>query len=83
VRSGPYYLLRHPLHMGTNLEIAGMALLAPWWLGLTAIVLCLIYTVYRNHLEDRVLTEQFDSAFSSFYAETWDVVDLFYWKPRR
>jgi protein-S-isoprenylcysteine O-methyltransferase Ste14 len=83
VRSGPYRILRHPLHMGTNAEIAGLALLAPWWLGIPAMTACLIYTVYRNHFEDKVLKENFGSAYNLFYAETWDVVDLIFWKPRR
>jgi protein-S-isoprenylcysteine O-methyltransferase Ste14 len=83
VRSGPYHVLRHPLHMGTNFEIAGMALLAPWWLGGPLLAACLAYTLYRNRLEDKVLKEQFGPAYDRYYNETWDVVDLIYWKPRR
>jgi protein-S-isoprenylcysteine O-methyltransferase Ste14 len=83
VRSGPYRLLRHPLHMGTNLEIIGLATLAPWWLGIPAALSALLLTVYRNHFEDQVLKEHLGSAYAEYYAETWDPIDLIYWKPRR
>jgi protein-S-isoprenylcysteine O-methyltransferase Ste14 len=83
VRSGPYRLLRHPLHLGTNLQIIGLALLAPWWLGAPAVIGALLLTIYRNHFEDKVLKEHLGAAYADYYAETWDPVDLIYWKPRR
>ena len=83
VQSGPYRVLRHPLHIGTVLQIGGLAGFAPVWLGVPVVVASLAVCVYLNRTEDRTHAERFSSSFKSYYLETWDIVDLIFWKRRR
>jgi protein-S-isoprenylcysteine O-methyltransferase Ste14 len=64
VDTGPYCCLRHPLHLGLHLEMAGLALLA-------ADVLA-----RRNLQEERVLEGFFGPAYGDYRRHTWDLVDL-------
>jgi protein-S-isoprenylcysteine O-methyltransferase Ste14 len=75
VTSGP---IRHPLHMGLVLEMAGFfAMHASWPKGLL-LVIAAATLIARNLQEDRALAAHFGGAFTAWRA--WDVVDLL---PRR
>ena len=83
VQRGPYRLLRHPLHLGTVLQITGLAFFSPIWLRLPAIVASLALCLYLNRTEDRAHSRQLGSEFQSYYLKTWDIVDLIFWKTRQ
>jgi len=82
VRSGPYRFLRHPLHWGSDLQIIGLAVLAPVWLALPAIIAALAVTIYRNHLEDKALNQHLGTAYQDYFEVTWDPVDWLFSKAR-
>ena len=82
IHTGPYRVLRHPLHMGTVLQISGLASFAPMWLALPAVLASLALCLYLNRTEDRAHYQQLGSAFESYYLKTWDVVDLIFSKIR-
>ena len=80
IQSGPYRFLRHPLQLGTLLQIGGMACFAPAWLGIPAVVISLVLCLYSNRTEDHLHAERFGAAFKPYYLKTWDIVDLIFWK---
>lgn len=82
ISSGPYALIRHPLHFGTDLQIIGMGFFAPLWLALPAIGISLWLTVRRNRAEDRLLLEHLGAAYRYYYLHTWDVIDLIFWRKQ-
>jgi protein-S-isoprenylcysteine O-methyltransferase Ste14 len=82
IHTGPYRILRHPLHMGTLLQIIGLACFAPIWLALPAMIASLWLCLYLNRTEDRTHSKMLGTAFHSYYLKTWDIIDLFFWKVR-
>jgi len=82
IQSGPYRILRHPLHLGTVLQITGLAFFAPIWLRWPAVIASLVLGLYLNRTEDRTHLEHLGTEFKSYYLKTWDIVDLFHWKNR-
>jgi protein-S-isoprenylcysteine O-methyltransferase Ste14 len=83
VDTGPYRYIRHPLHLGTTAEVAGLAMLSPLWLGLPAVAVSLVLTLYKGRDEDRALLDNLGATYARYYAQTWDVVDLIFWQRRR
>ena len=79
VQTGPYRILRHPLHLGTVLQIIGLAGFAPMWLAFPAVLASLALCLYLNRTEDRT-HRQLGSAFEAYYLKTWDLIDLIFWK---
>jgi protein-S-isoprenylcysteine O-methyltransferase Ste14 len=82
VNTGPYHVLRHPLHLGTVLQITGLAFLAPIWLALPAVFASLWLCLYLNRTEDRTHAQLLSASFQSYYLKTWDLVDLIFWKNK-
>ena len=82
IRTGPYRVLRHPLHLGTLLQIAGLASFAPVWLALPVVLAALALCLYLNRTEDRAHAQQLGPAFKVYYLQTWDMIDLIIWKLR-
>ena len=82
IQSGPYRVLRHPLHLGTVLEITGLAFFAPLWLALPAGIASLILCLSLNRTEDRTHADQLGDEFKVYYLKTWDLVDLIFWKVK-
>ena len=80
IRTGPYRILRHPLHLGTVLQITGLAGFASIWLALPTVVASLLVCLYLNHTEDRAHSQKLGSAFATYYSQTWDIIDLIIWK---
>ena len=80
IRTGPYRLLRHPLHLGTLLQISGLAFFSPIWLALPAVLASLWLCLYLNHTEDVIHSRLLGSSLNSYYSQTWDIVDLIFWK---
>ena len=82
VHTGPYRVLRHPLHIGTVLQITGLSFFAPVWLAFPAVLASLSLSLYLNYIEDRTHAKKLGAAFKSYYSETWDIVDLIFWKSK-
>ena len=82
VQSGPFRVLRHPLHLGTTLKITGLAAFLPLWLALPTVVASVAVGVSLGYLEDRVHLDKFGSDFRAYYLRTWDIVDLIFWKKK-
>src|SRR5580765_5591824 len=78
VRSGPYRWLRHPLHLGLVLEMAGLALVAPSVLALSLLAVAIGVLVVRNFAEERVLLAGLGERYGAYRASTWDPID---WLP--
>lgn len=82
IQTGPYHILRHPLHLGTLMQIIGLSAFSPVWLALPAALASLTLCLYLNYTEDRFHARQLDSAFRPYYLQTWDIVDLIFWKSK-
>jgi protein-S-isoprenylcysteine O-methyltransferase Ste14 len=78
VVSGPYRWLRHPLHLGLHVEMAGLAWLAGSPLGWAVFCLSLVVLVRRNLEEERILERHFGCAYRAYRRRAWDVID---WLP--
>jgi len=76
VTSGPFRLMRHPLHFGNLLQISGLVCFGPWWLALLVILIAYTVVCYLNRLEDRLLLERLGSDYQVYYRRRWDVIDL-------
>jgi protein-S-isoprenylcysteine O-methyltransferase Ste14 len=73
---GPYRWLRHPLHLGLHLEMAGLAFIAHTSAGWAALGLSLLVLVRRNLEEERALEQFFGAAYRDYRRQAWDVIDL-------
>jgi protein-S-isoprenylcysteine O-methyltransferase len=76
VTSGPYRWLRHPLHLGLNLEMLGLALVVPSAHSLALVGLGILVLFVRNRIEERALVEGLGERYRRYRARAWDVVDL-------
>ncbi len=76
IDTGPYRWLRHPLHFGLQLEMAGFTLLAGAALGWLALGLSLFVCVRRNVQEERALESAFGAAYRDYRHQAWDMIDL-------
>ena len=66
VMRGPYALVRHPIYAGLLLTITGTALVVGEWRGLVAVALTLVAWRWKSLIEERVMTEQFGSAYEVY-----------------
>jgi protein-S-isoprenylcysteine O-methyltransferase Ste14 len=80
VTTGPYRLMRHPLHFGSTAQVLGLAFLAPIWVGLPATIMAMVATLYLGHLEDHALRQNLGKNFEGYYLRTWDMIDLIFRK---
>lgn len=80
VQTGPYRILRHPLHLGTLLQIAGLAFFSPAWLKWPTVFVSLMLCLYLNRVEDKVHLQRLGLQYRSYYLKSWDLVDLIFWK---
>ena len=82
VQTGPFRLLRHPLHVGTLLKISGLAFFLPLWIVIPNVIASLVLALYLNRTEDCLHLEKFGSDFQMYYLRSWDFVDLIFWKKK-
>jgi len=82
IQKGPYSILRHPLHLGTVMQIIGLAFFSPFWLALPLAIASVVLCLQINYKEDRFHASQLPVAFQAYYSQTWDIVDLIFWKSR-
>jgi protein-S-isoprenylcysteine O-methyltransferase len=77
VTAGPYQWLRHPAYTGTIATMIGLGLALGNWASLAAMaILPTIAIVFRMHVEERALTEQFGDAYRDFSKTRSAVVPL-------
>lgn len=76
IDSGPYRWLRHPLHFGLQVEMAGLAVLADHRVAWIALGVSLLALVHRNIEEERALEDFFGAAYRAYRTRAWDVIDL-------
>jgi len=80
VQTGPYRILRHPLHLGLMLEMASMAWLSEWVWSWVAVAISLALLVHREQAEEKHLEATFGDAYRAYRRRTWALIDLC---PRR
>ena len=66
IRSGPYARLRHPIHSGVLLGVAGTALAIGEWRGLVALVVMAINYLVKATQEERILASRFREHFAKY-----------------
>jgi protein-S-isoprenylcysteine O-methyltransferase len=67
VTAGPYRWLRHPAYTGAIFTTAGLGLALGNWVSLAAMVIFPgLAILWRVHVEERALTEQFGEAYRDF-----------------
>jgi len=77
VREGPYRFVRHPIYTGILGMIIAAGLARSHWLGLLiALVLFTIGTAIRIRSEEKLLREQFGSAFDDYKRRVPAVVPI-------
>ena len=76
VTSGPYRWLRHPLHLGLNLEMLGLALVGLSTVSLGLAGLGILVLFLRNRIEERALVEGLGESYRRYRERAWDVIDL-------
>lgn len=75
VTSGPYRWLRHPAYTGTIATMVGLGLALGNWASLAAMaILPTLAIMFRMHVEERALTEQFGEAYQDFRANRSAVI---------
>lgn len=71
VRSGPYRIVRHPIYSSMACVLVGTGtLVTPWFLFLPAVVVFLVGTEIRVHVEDRILLKTFGEDFIAYRRQT-------------
>lgn len=70
VSTGPYSRLRHPIHTGMLVGIAGTAIAVGEWRGVAAFLLLLINYMIKARKEERVLRQKFGAAFQEYERKT-------------
>jgi protein-S-isoprenylcysteine O-methyltransferase Ste14 len=67
ITSGPYRFVRHPIYTSLLcILLATGFLIAPWWLLLPSLLLFIIGTEIRVHIEDNLLASQFGDRFAEY-----------------
>jgi protein-S-isoprenylcysteine O-methyltransferase Ste14 len=69
ITSGPYAVVRHPIYSGLLMAMLGTALAE----GLAWLVMLLVvasYFVYSAHTEERIMTDEFPSAYPAYKSRT-------------
>jgi protein-S-isoprenylcysteine O-methyltransferase Ste14 len=76
IDSGPYRWLRHPLHLGLHVEMAGLAVLADHLAAWLLLGIALLVLIRRNIEEERALEKFFALAYGAYRGRAWDVIDM-------
>jgi len=74
VRSGPYRRIRHPIYTGAIGMYVGPALVSGRLQGTLALVLIAIAYTRKIRMEERVLRDEFGSAYDEYRRESWAVI---------
>ena len=74
VRSGPYRHIRHPIYTGAIGMYVGPALVAGRLQGALAIGLVALAYTRKIRIEERILRQEFGSAYDEYRRESWAVI---------
>jgi len=66
IRSGPYALLRHPIHSGVLLAVLGSALAIGEWRGVVVLLVMTANYWIKAQREDRILSAKFGDSFTDY-----------------
>jgi protein-S-isoprenylcysteine O-methyltransferase Ste14 len=77
VTSGPYSLVRHPLYLGEQVALVGVALQCTSPLALALFVLQICCQLYRMSYEEKILTESFPE-YETYCADTARILPWLY-----
>jgi protein-S-isoprenylcysteine O-methyltransferase Ste14 len=78
ITSGPYKYLRHPLLAAMLAGFAGIELTLASWLVFGVVTVVAAYAVFLARKRDVQLTATHGSAYSSYVAQTWNLIPLVY-----
>lgn len=67
--TGPYGVVRHPLHVSLFAEMLGLALIAAWWLAYLLVAIHLATLLVRTVAEEKKLVEHFGERYRSYRKE--------------
>ena len=76
IREGIYRYLRHPLHLGLWLEMAGLSAISETWYSLPILLLALVTLFLRNRNEERLLEKHLGATYREYRRTAWDLIDL-------
>ena len=68
VQSGPYGMVRHPLHVAFGLEVTALAVVAWSWWAIPPAALVWIVILVRNRTEERALAAHFGEEYDAYRA---------------
>jgi len=66
IRSGPYALLRRPIHSGVLLAVLGSALAIGEWRGVVVLLVMTANYWIKAQREDRILSAKFGDSFTDY-----------------
>jgi len=76
ITTGPYRVLRHPLHVGLLIQIVGFAFVAGYWWAWAFAALTVVVIIPRELTEERTLGERFGDDYDAFRRRTFGFTDL-------
>jgi protein-S-isoprenylcysteine O-methyltransferase Ste14 len=78
VTSGPYRVVRHPIYTGLLVAFLGQALARGEWRGLLAVALALWAFWRKSQVEERLMREQFGTAYEEYSQRVAALVPLIF-----
>lgn len=78
VDRGLYRVVRHPIYLGALLVALGLPLGTSSWIALPPMLLLIPLVLYRIHIEERLLIEEFGDAYRSYMRRTRRLVPFLY-----
>jgi protein-S-isoprenylcysteine O-methyltransferase Ste14 len=79
MQSGFYKYLRHPSYSGSILSFLGFGLSWNNWLGLVIVFVPIVFIfIYRIHVEEKVLTQQFGIVYSDYKSRSKRLIPFVY-----
>ena len=78
VQTGIYSVIRHPIYLRALLVSVGLPLVFRSWLVAPLFLLILIFVAVRIRQEEKLLAEQFGTAFNAYRKCTWRLLPFIY-----
>ncbi|MBV9686744.1 MAG: isoprenylcysteine carboxylmethyltransferase family protein [Alphaproteobacteria bacterium] len=77
VRTGPYQAVRHPIYTGMLFALIGTAMAIGEWRGVLAVVFALIGFLWKIHVEEKCMRENF-LEYNQYRRQTAALIPLLY-----
>jgi len=79
VKNGPYKYIRHPSYTGSLLSFLGLGISFNNWVSLLVIFLPVSASfIYRIHVEEKLMLQQFGSEYNEYQKDTKRLIPLIY-----